>query len=179
MGLKEEGKTSMTGEEAQTIIGNLPIYGDDCYSITEYQEAKAMAIKALETLEEFERAQIITGGRLNGRTYAYKCGLKDGIRKALNKEPCEGAISRDTAMMIVMGANDSTDAIRQIQRLPSATPIRPKGEWIEIVDEETAYSKTWHYECSECGKHNTCFDDNPYFCPHCGADMRGKKDEID
>ena len=84
----------MTNEEAQTIIGNLPIYGDDCYSITEYQEAKAMAIKALETLEEFERALIITGGRLNGRTYAYKCGLEDGKRKALDKEPCEDAISR-------------------------------------------------------------------------------------
>jgi len=73
----------MTNKEAQTIIGNLPIYGDDCYSITEYQEAKAIAIKALETLEEFERAQIIMGGRLNGRTYAYKCGLEDGKRKSI------------------------------------------------------------------------------------------------
>lgn len=46
-----------------------------------------MAIKALETLEEFEKAQIITDGRLNGRTYAYKCGLEDGKRKALEQEP--------------------------------------------------------------------------------------------
>lgn len=45
------------------------------------------AIKALETLEEFEKAQIITGGRLNGRTYAYKCGLEDGKRKALEQNP--------------------------------------------------------------------------------------------
>ena len=44
-----------------------------------------MAIKALETVEEFEKAQIITGGRLNGRTYAYKCGLEDGKRKALEQ----------------------------------------------------------------------------------------------
>ena len=50
-------------------------------------EALSMAIKALETLEEFEKAQIITGGRLNGRTYAYKCGLEDGKRKALEQEP--------------------------------------------------------------------------------------------
>lgn len=43
-------------------------------------------------------------------------------------------ISRDTAMMIVMGANNSTDAIRQIQDLPSA-PIRPqKGEWIPVSE---------------------------------------------
>ena len=43
------------------------------------------AIKALKTLEEFEKAQIITGGRLNGRTYAYKCGLEDGKCKALEQ----------------------------------------------------------------------------------------------
>jgi len=41
----------MTNEEASIIIGNIPINSDtmdDCYSITEYQEAKTMAIKALE-----------------------------------------------------------------------------------------------------------------------------------
>ena len=41
----------MTREEAQIIVGNMPIKPevlDDCYDITEYQEAKAMAIKALE-----------------------------------------------------------------------------------------------------------------------------------
>ena len=41
----------MTNEEAQIVIGNIPLKPevlDDCYSITEYQEAKAMAIEALE-----------------------------------------------------------------------------------------------------------------------------------
>lgn len=44
----------MTNEEAGIIIGNIPIplvilgTNDKCYSLTEYQEAKAMAIKALE-----------------------------------------------------------------------------------------------------------------------------------
>ncbi len=57
---------------------------DECtYGNVEYIQ---MAIKALETVEEFEKAQIITGGRLNGRTYAYKCGLEDGKRKALEQE---------------------------------------------------------------------------------------------
>lgn len=40
----------MTNKEAQIVIGNIPIKPevlDDCYDITEYQEAKAMAIKAL------------------------------------------------------------------------------------------------------------------------------------
>ncbi len=42
-------RDDMTREEAQIIIGNIPIDGqDECYSIAEYQEAKTMAIKALE-----------------------------------------------------------------------------------------------------------------------------------
>lgn len=38
----------MTNEEASIIVGNIPINGDECYSIPEYQQAKAMAIEALE-----------------------------------------------------------------------------------------------------------------------------------
>ena len=38
----------MTNKDASVIIGNIPIEGDDCYTIAEYQEAKAMAIKALK-----------------------------------------------------------------------------------------------------------------------------------
>ena len=43
----EERGNRMTDEEAIAIIGNIPVYGDECYSIAEYQEAKTMAIKAL------------------------------------------------------------------------------------------------------------------------------------
>ena len=35
-------------EAASIIVGNIPINGDGCYSIPEYQQAKAMAIEALE-----------------------------------------------------------------------------------------------------------------------------------
>jgi len=45
----------MTNEEAQIIIGNIPVYGDECYSIAEYQEAKTMAIQALsDSLKEWK-----------------------------------------------------------------------------------------------------------------------------
>lgn len=37
----------MTNEKASVIIGNIPVYGDECYSIAEYQEAKTMAVQAL------------------------------------------------------------------------------------------------------------------------------------
>lgn len=51
MGVRQDGGGDrMTNEEAQIVIENIPIKSellDDCYDITEYQEAKAMAIKAL------------------------------------------------------------------------------------------------------------------------------------
>lgn len=54
-------------------------------------EVLQMAIEALKMVEDFERTQIITGGRLNGRTFAYKRGLEDGKSKALEQEPEESA----------------------------------------------------------------------------------------
>ena len=86
----------MTGEEAKKWLNKLLARADitdeygDMEDMQPYEEAVNMAIKDIETVEEFEKAQIITGGRLNGRTYAYKCGLEDGIRKALEREPKTG-----------------------------------------------------------------------------------------
>jgi hypothetical protein len=74
-----ERSMEMTRDEAIAVLNMVEAHGSLVI------EAKDMAIKALELVEEFEKAQIITGGRLNGRTYAYKCGLEDGKRKALDK----------------------------------------------------------------------------------------------
>ncbi len=96
--------------------------------------------------------------------------------QALEQQLCDNAISRDTAMMIVMGANNSTDAIRQIQDLPPVTPIRPKGEW--------KYDNTiQNWRCSKCNETpktlgyvgtKEFMTEHFKFCNHCGADMRGK-----
>lgn len=37
----------MTYEETIIIIGNIPIIGDDCYTIAQYQEAKTKGVEAL------------------------------------------------------------------------------------------------------------------------------------
>lgn len=79
----------MTNEEAKNIIikerdslkDNPIVKVEDCL-----YEAFEVAIKALEMVNDFETAQIITGGRLNGRTYAYKCGLADGQQLAKDGE---------------------------------------------------------------------------------------------
>ena len=44
----------MTENEASVIIGNIPVNGKDgCYSITEYQEAKTVAVQALEEIQQY------------------------------------------------------------------------------------------------------------------------------
>lgn len=45
----------MTREGAIIILGNIPIDGDECYSIPQYQQAKTMAIEALEQLTSYEQ----------------------------------------------------------------------------------------------------------------------------
>ena len=74
---------------------------------------------------------------------------------------------------------------RAIDNLPAADVVeRKRGEWIGeadgYADGELVYD-VWY--CSEC---NHCIDDGtddptmlPNFCPNCGADMRGEKNEAD
>lgn len=77
----------MTNERASVIIGNIPVYGDECYSIAEYQEAKTIAVQALSQEPKYYPPCEDCHKRM------------DEIRRAYNKlkeqEPCEDAISRD------------------------------------------------------------------------------------
>lgn len=57
---------------------------------------------------------------------------------------------------------------------------RPQGEWILIDDVDDPLDRLNRYKCSECGRIIRIYDhqtlsDYPY-C-HCGADMRGAKNE--
>lgn len=44
----------MKKSKASVIIGNIPVNGKDgCYSIAEYQEAKTVAVQALEEIQQY------------------------------------------------------------------------------------------------------------------------------
>ena len=44
----------MNENEASVLIGNIPVNGKDgCYFITEYQEAKTVAVQALEEIQQY------------------------------------------------------------------------------------------------------------------------------
>ncbi len=64
--------------------------------------------------------------------------------------------------------------VEELGRLQSAQSQRNKGKWIltDFPDEQT-------YECSACNEiwtfiTGTPIDNGAYFCPNCGADMRGE-----
>ena len=48
-------------------------------------------------------------------------------------------------------------------------PQRIKGKWIDVT--KTGGAELW--KCSECGELEL---EDSYFCPNCGADMRGEQD---
>lgn len=61
---------------------------------------------------------------------------------------------------------------RAIKALPTVTPIRPKGHWIEQIDHE---ENCRTLICSNCDRPALHDGDSIWkhkFCPHCGADMR-------
>lgn len=68
----------------------------------------------------------------------------------------------------------------EIEKLPSAQPERPKGEWIpQDHNKSNGCATTLVYyfpKCSECGHSG---DSAFAFCPWCGADMRGEQNETD
>ena len=76
------------------------------------------------------------------------------------------------------------DMVYVIKSLPSAQPEKKKGKWIEFDSSEDKYDVI---KCP-CCKHTFTVDsyhwtdigfikDDFKFCPNCGADMRGKKNE--
>lgn len=173
----------MTKEEAIKVLEQLipdPARGDGKGLLNlSIANALMMAIEALDMVDEFEKAQIITGGRLNGRTYAYKCGLEDGKRKALQQEPCERAISKDALLNDLYKRQYKKftwrDFVACVQYQPSVHPKAKTGKWLHRNDDYNDWS-----ECSECGygdEGEVKFGEETPYCPYCGAKMESEDKE--
>lgn len=87
-------------------------------------------------------------------------------------------ISRQALCEYALNQKNKSVTPNDIMRFPSVKPER-NGRWIhERVNSE--YSVTGYFilrscECSECG---AICEQESNFCPNCGADMRGEKDDI-
>lgn len=62
------------------------------------------------------------------------------------------------------------------ERIPSAEPERKTGRWIPHPGGKFVGFPYMHYECNQCRDFEP---EERNFCPNCGADMRGEKNEID
>lgn len=125
------------------------------------------AIKSLKKLKSFH----------NGSYGA----VIDMAIKVLEQQPCEDCISREEAIRFAeQGQIQGYEwQFKKLCNLPSVTPTRPHGEWIDIGMwlEGRKYGKEHGemidaYSCDYCGYsqyHKT------NFCPYCGADMREVK----
>lgn len=87
--------------------------------------------------------------------------LKDKIANILKDYTKENHIMASHAIL-----ESYADAL-----IANGMTIRERGEWIK----RTPCSEP---ECSKCGRcPKLVFGMLPDFCPHCGRDMRGMKDE--
>ena len=65
-------------------------------------------------------------------------------------------------------------AARAIRDMPSVQPEPKEGEWVQVSAQKYFTSASYFYRCSVCGENNPR---NTKYCPNCGADMRGEKNE--
>ena len=120
------------------------------------------------------------------QTWENECQSKHPIkealyaaRKALEKEPCEDAVSRKSVIAIIQNHWwNCRDIDKLVNELPPVTPQEPrKGHWI--------VNKWGNISCSECGcnaLYDKVYTDNSpsgkavriksTVCPTCGAYMR-------
>lgn len=106
--------------------------------------------------------------------YVSRQAVLDLIYELQNFYENEGKESEDfnSKMMYVGSLNALTAMEDGLSDIPAAD-VRPVvwGEW---KHSESAGL----YTCSVCGQYGTVHDALDYnFCPHCGADMRGKANE--
>lgn len=90
----------------------------------------------------------------------------DAIEEIARRDTTDGTVK-------VFSGREVADILHN---LPSAYPEQKTGEWIltDFPDEQT-------YKCSSCNEHwtfleGTPYDNGAYFCPNCGADMRGEEE---
>lgn len=80
------------------------------------------------------------------------------------------AVSRQAVLELIADYDLSMgQVVKGIHALPSVTPIRPKGHWID--DMSLGYHVSICSNCNWRGHGDTCLIYKPKYCPNCGCRM--------
>ena len=97
--------------------------------------------------------------------------------KSLMVKDASGVDVYKLAVGIVSCLKHDANLLKAIDELPSIQPERKTGRWI-YRKELSRYGDMW--SCSEYNEKTTdsiMGKSRPNFCPLCGADMRGERDD--
>ena len=92
------------------------------------------------------------------------------LKKALDEQMRFEENCRDSVFDIIdnvptiIWCSENSDGLPLMDLRP-----RQKGEWIA----KTTYDGLSYWICNQCQR--PCYDEGYYFCPICGADMRGEQ----
>ncbi len=83
-------------------------------------------------------------------------------------------ISRQALCKYALNQKDKSVTPNDIMRFPAAQPKRMRGHWRVTPMACYGGGTLTEYECSECEGHQIVVSN---FCPNCGADMTGGKQD--
>jgi hypothetical protein len=114
---------------------------------------------------------------LKCHTSGYAVEWLDMSIKALEQQPCDDCVSRQAAIEVIYDKYYDNaiahDIVGMLFDLPSVSPQRPQGKWIEQNDTSKHHFR-WYY-CSNCGAYLMSADGANY-CSCCGSLNGGKTD---
>ena len=174
----------MTNEKAREVLDDVKAYLASRAILENEMLAGHTFIdicKAIKVLEQQLMRDATEEERKSVKDYIESISKPTGFN-FYEAQPSEDCISREAAIKNIKWWFDLIELnpdilIDSMITLPSVTPQRPKGKWIDVLDEKTAYSETHHFECSICGCGSSWISELEKYCPNCGAEMSGGEED--
>lgn len=123
------------------------------------------------TIDKF--AKEVAEKALDEITYDGKT-IREWVEIIVKTQPCEDCISRQVVIeYITANYGFCHNLIDWVKDLPSVTPERPKGKWIDVNDNDShGWGAYKCHACSECKDYYTTSAYEMKYCPNCGAYMK-------
>jgi len=113
----------------------------------------------------------------NALKYKNLAEVNGRLTYVLTAEEIDNAPTVETQTKLVANVTFNKEQMEELVEKAKADILeqieRPQGEW----KYETKFDGIGWWYCSNCCEHKEWIGKNSNFCPNCGADMRGEKNE--